>query len=150
MKRYTLFAAALAALSGCAVLPPVPIAVADLRPTQGSTVSGTATFVERSDKYSPDVSYMQRIRAIALDAAAGLPVVAKDLAAARTTSASSQQAGSESSTVVDGNKTTGWQPTTTAGTQWVQVDLGRQAQLDGIRLHWGNVYATKYRVLQSS
>ena len=54
MKRYTLFATALAALSGCAVLPPVPIAVADLSPTQGSTVNGTVTFVERSGKLMVD------------------------------------------------------------------------------------------------
>lgn len=54
MKRYTIFAVALAALSGCAILPPVPIAVADLGPTQGSSVSGTATFVERSGKLMVD------------------------------------------------------------------------------------------------
>jgi Cu-Zn family superoxide dismutase len=54
MKRYTILAAALAALSGCAVLPPVPIAVADLSPTQGSQASGTATFVERSGKLIVD------------------------------------------------------------------------------------------------
>jgi Cu-Zn family superoxide dismutase len=54
MKRYTIFAAALAALSGCAILPPVPIAVANLNPTQGSTANGTATFVERSGKLIVD------------------------------------------------------------------------------------------------
>ncbi|MDX6235225.1 MAG: hypothetical protein QOG10_40 [Kribbellaceae bacterium] len=104
------------------------------------------SLVERSDKYSPDVSYMQRIRAIALDAAAGLPVVAKDLATARPATASTQQTGSEAAKVVDGNNSTGWQPTTGTGTQWVQVDLGRQAQVDGVRLHWGSVFATNYKV----
>lgn len=54
MKRYAILAASLAALSGCAFLPPVPIAVADLQPTQGSNVSGTATFVERSGKILVD------------------------------------------------------------------------------------------------
>jgi Cu-Zn family superoxide dismutase len=50
MKRHALLAAStlLAVLSGCAVLPPVPIAVADLKPTAGNTAGGTATFVERS------------------------------------------------------------------------------------------------------
>ena len=54
MKRYTILAASFAALSGCAFLPPVPIAVADLSPTQGNTASGTATFVERSGKLIVD------------------------------------------------------------------------------------------------
>ena len=50
MKRSLIVATSFAALSGCAFLPPVPIAVADLGPTQGNTASGTATFVERSGK----------------------------------------------------------------------------------------------------
>jgi len=54
MKRFTILAASFAALSGCAFLPPVPIAVADLNPTQGSNASGTATFVERSGKLIVD------------------------------------------------------------------------------------------------
>ncbi len=56
MKRIAMLAASLslAALSGCAFLPPVPIAVADLSPTQGNTASGTATFVERSGKILVD------------------------------------------------------------------------------------------------
>jgi Cu-Zn family superoxide dismutase len=38
-------------LSGCANLsPPAQNAVAELKPTQGNTVSGTTTFVERGDK----------------------------------------------------------------------------------------------------
>jgi len=54
MKRYAILAASIAALSGCAFLPPVPIAVADLQPTQGSSASGTATFVERGGKILVD------------------------------------------------------------------------------------------------
>jgi hypothetical protein len=76
--------------------------------------------VQASDKYSPDVSYMQRVRALALDAAAGLPVTSKDLVRAKTT-----------------------------GPNWVQVDLGSQAQVDGVLLHWGSTWASKYRVLIS-
>ncbi|MEV5963910.1 glycoside hydrolase domain-containing protein [Kribbella sp. NPDC051952] len=68
------------------------------------------SLVQRSDKYSPDVSYMQRIRAIALDAAAGLPI--KPIA---------------------------------HGSQR-QIDLGRQAQVDGVLLHWGSTHADKYQV----
>ncbi|WP_427890183.1 glycoside hydrolase domain-containing protein [Kribbella sp. GL6] len=67
--------------------------------------------VQASDKYSPDVSYMQRIRALALDAAAGLPL--KGLRYARN---------------------------------GLQFDLGRQAQVDGVELHWGSTWASKYHV----
>jgi Cu-Zn family superoxide dismutase len=43
-------------LSGCASLsPPAQNAVAELKPTQGNTVSGTATFVERGDKMLVEV-----------------------------------------------------------------------------------------------
>jgi len=54
MNRVILIAASLAALSGCAFLPPVPIAVAELAPTQGNSASGTVTFVERSGKVIVD------------------------------------------------------------------------------------------------
>ncbi|MEU4191552.1 glycoside hydrolase domain-containing protein [Kribbella sp. NPDC026611] len=77
---------------------------------------------QNGNKYSRDVSYMQRVRAMVLDAAAGKPVVAKDLANGR--------------------------PTTT-GPNWVQVDLGRQAQVDLVHLNWGAVYGKQYRVLTS-
>ncbi|TDU91854.1 repeat uncharacterized protein DUF346 [Kribbella voronezhensis] len=71
-------------------------------------------------KYSRDVSYLQRIRAITLDAAAGKPVVAKDLVKARTSSPKREQ-----------------------------VDLGRQGQVDGVHLRWGASFATRYRVMIS-
>ncbi|MEU4198186.1 glycoside hydrolase domain-containing protein [Kribbella sp. NPDC026611] len=100
--------------------------------------------VQRSDMYSPDVNYMQRVRAIALDAAAGLPV-AKDLARLKKATASSGDA----TKAVDGDSTTAWQPTSGTGTNWVQVDLGRQAQVDGLRLKWGTTWASQYRVLIS-
>lgn len=54
MKRALIVATSFAALSGCAFLPPVPIAVADLSPTQGNTANGTVTFVERSGKLIVD------------------------------------------------------------------------------------------------
>ncbi|MET7280859.1 glycoside hydrolase domain-containing protein [Kribbella sp. NPDC005582] len=93
----------------------------------GKTNPGLAREIARAmtpngDKYSADLSYMQRVRAMLLDAAAGLPVVARDVAKGR--------------------------PTTT-GTNWVQVDLGRQAQLDMLHLNWGSVYGKQYRVLTS-
>ncbi|MFI5731658.1 glycoside hydrolase domain-containing protein [Kribbella sp. NPDC051587] len=101
--------------------------------------------VQASDTYTPDVNYMQRVRRIALDAAAGLPVTAKDLARAKTATASSGDAAK----AVDGDSSTAWQPTSGNGTNWTQVDLGRQAQVDGVRLKWGATWASNYRVLTS-
>lgn len=44
-----------AILSGCSIFMPVrPIAVADLKPTQGSTVSGTVSFVQRNGEILVD------------------------------------------------------------------------------------------------
>ncbi|WP_405061006.1 discoidin domain-containing protein [Kribbella sp. NBC_01505] len=101
--------------------------------------------VERSDRYSPDVTFMQQVRAMALDAAAGKPIVAKDLANLKKATASSGDA----TKAVDGNSSTSWQPTAGSGTNWAQVDLGRQAQISGVHLRWGSTYANKYRVLTS-
>jgi hypothetical protein len=84
---------------------------------------------------------------MALDAAAGLPVIAQDHALAKATTSSSASAGFEASKAVDGNDTTGWRPAT--GTQWIQVDLRNQSRLDGVHLKWSAAAANKYRVLTS-
>ncbi|WP_405061526.1 discoidin domain-containing protein [Kribbella sp. NBC_01505] len=88
-----------------------------------------AGLVQRSDKFTPDTAYMQRIRAIALDAAAGKPLAADPAHGATATSSAGNGA-----LAVDGNPATSWQPGT--GSQWLQVDLGRQVQLDGVNLRW--------------
>lgn len=97
----------------------------------------------QADKYTADIAFMQRIRRLVLDAAAGRPVIADDLARRRlaTASSSSESPGC----AIDGNPATGWRPAGD-GTQWIQVDLGRQIQLDGIRLIWGAVGPTSYSV----
>ncbi|WP_405062562.1 discoidin domain-containing protein [Kribbella sp. NBC_01505] len=104
-----------------------------------------AALAERADKYSADTGYQARIRRIALDAAAGKPVIAADLAAGKTVSASSAAAGHEAAKAVDGDKATSWQPSGT-GAQWFQVDFGRQVQLDGLQLNWSGVAAGNYSV----
>ncbi len=103
------------------------------------------SLVQRGDKYSPDTGYQARVRKIALDAAAGKPVIAADLAAGKTVSASSATAGHEATKAVDGNDATSWQPAG-SGEQWFQVDFGRQIQLDGIRLNWSGAPAADYTV----
>ncbi|MFI5736242.1 glycoside hydrolase domain-containing protein [Kribbella sp. NPDC051587] len=89
------------------------------------------SLVEMSNNYQSDISYMQRIRAMVLDAAAGKPLIPQDLAVGKTATASSGDA----TKAVDGDAATAWQPTGT-GEQWVQVDLGRQVQLNGVQLSW--------------
>lgn len=55
MKLPATLVLAMLALSGCALTRPVPIATADLQPTQGSDASGTVTFVERTGTVITDV-----------------------------------------------------------------------------------------------
>jgi Cu-Zn family superoxide dismutase len=55
MKKQAFVIAGFLALSGCAMMRPVPIAVADVQPTQGNKASGTVTFVERMGKIMADV-----------------------------------------------------------------------------------------------
>ncbi|MFK4084187.1 glycoside hydrolase domain-containing protein [Kribbella sp. NPDC020789] len=93
-----------------------------------------SSLVVASNRYTFDISYMQRIRAMALDAAAGLPLVSPDLAAAKPATASSQSA--DAAKAVDGDKTTAWSPANSTSEQWLQVDLGRQTRLNGINLTW--------------
>ncbi|WP_222853517.1 FG-GAP-like repeat-containing protein [Fodinicola acaciae] len=100
---------------------------------------------QSADKYSADPGYMARIRALVLDAASGKPVVANDLARAATASASSQATGHEAGDAIDGDHGTSWQPTA-AGTQTLTVNLPQQAQVDGLRLSWGSVFAKSYSV----
>ncbi|TDD47000.1 DUF4091 domain-containing protein [Kribbella antibiotica] len=99
---------------------------------------------ERADKYSPDTGYQARIRRLALDAAAGKPI-APDLARNTTATASSATADHEAAKAVDGDNATSWQPNGT-GAQWLQVDFGRQVQLDGLQLNWAGVAAGNYTV----
>ncbi len=108
---------------------------------QGLARGLATSLMQRNDKYTPDTAYMQRIRALALDAAAGKPIN-PDLARNAATTASAGNGAA----AVDGNDGTAWQPGT--GTQWLRVDLGRQAQLDGVKLRWGSA-GVGYKVQQS-
>jgi hypothetical protein len=103
----------------------------------------SSTLVQLASRYNHDTAYMQRIRAMVLDAAAGKPLISTDLARSKPVTASS---GSTAGNAVDGNSSTGWAPTTGSGSQWLQVDFGGQIQLDGVRLHWASVFGTSYQV----
>jgi hypothetical protein len=102
--------------------------------------------VQDPDTYSPDTGYMARVRRMMLDAAAGKPVVASDLARNASASASSQSTDGPAANAVDGNAATAWKPATGSGTQTWQVNLGRQVQVDGVRLNWGTTFGTSYKI----
>ncbi len=101
--------------------------------------------VQSAEKYSPDTGFQARIRRLMLDAAGGRPVVASDLALGRAATASSAVAGSEAARAFDGSAGTAWRPTST-GAQWLQVDLGRQVQLDGVLLRWASAAPSSYKL----
>lgn len=61
MKLLPALALCVVVLPGCAIFsPPVPIAVAELKPTQGNTVSGTTSFV----KHGSDILVDARIKGL--------------------------------------------------------------------------------------
>jgi hypothetical protein len=109
---------------------------------------GIATaLVQRANRYSGDTAFMERARAMLVRAAAGKPLFAIDLARQRPTTASSESPRFESKNAVDGDPRTSWRSERSSGdSQWLQVDLGAQTQVDGLRLAWGATYAKSYQV----
>ncbi|WP_163509028.1 glycoside hydrolase domain-containing protein [Fodinicola acaciae] len=97
-----------------------------------------ASLTQTADKYSPDTGYQARIRRIMLDAAAGKPIPASRVAGATASSGDPTNA-------IDRNPGTAWRPDSTSA-QWLRIDLGRQSQLDGLRLNWGQQKPPAYRV----
>uniref|UniRef100_UPI003F499C7C glycoside hydrolase domain-containing protein n=1 Tax=Nonomuraea bangladeshensis TaxID=404385 RepID=UPI003F499C7C len=83
--------------------------------------------IQDADTYTPDTAYMQRVRRIALDLAAGKSL--PDRARTATATASSGNAAA----AIDGDPATVWQP---SGNGWLRLDLGRQTQIDLVRLTW--------------
>jgi hypothetical protein len=78
-------------------------------------------------------------------AAAGGRVFDTILTANAVASASSSAAGSPAGRAIDNDPSHGWR-SAAGGSQWWQVDLTRQAQLDAVRLTWGMSAASTYKV----
>ena len=51
---------------------------------------------------------------------------------------------------VDGDVTTRWTSSTSAGTQWLRLDLGRTQAVTRVRLTWDKAYARAYRLQVSA
>ncbi|HEY5584204.1 MAG TPA: discoidin domain-containing protein [Ruminiclostridium sp.] len=114
----------------------------------GIAKSITESIVTSGTNYLRDTDFMIRTRANLVRPAAGPEVFGTDLAYNKTTTASSQVTGYEASKVLDNNSTTSWK-SSAGGTQWIQVDLGAQYKLDGVKLKWGAPYATSYKIQTS-
>ncbi|WP_328989587.1 discoidin domain-containing protein [Kribbella sp. NBC_01245] len=96
-----------------------------------------AGLVPLGDKYTPDTNYIQRVRRYVLDAAEGRAIT--DVARTATATASSGVAQN----AIDGEASTNWQPD---GAGTLQLDLGRQTQVDVLKLTWSNPAAVKLSI----
>lgn len=91
-----------------------------------------------------------RLSAIAcVLSAAALPALAADglppRAEWRASSSSKQVAALSPAHAIDGDETTRWGGAFSPG-HWFQVDLGRAADVGGIRLHWDSGFAVAYTI----
>ena len=72
-----------------------------------------------------------------------------NLAAGKTATASSVQAGYPASNAVDGSATTRW-ASSWADNQWLQVDLGATKPVARMVIQWESAYATAYKIETST
>jgi len=114
----------------------------------GITKGIADSLISSGTRYTRDTDYMMRLRENLLNAAAGTAVFSPDRAYNKNVTASSQTTGYEAAKAVDNNPATSWK-SSAGGTQWIQVDLGAQYKLDGIRLKWDVPYATNYKIQTS-
>ena len=76
---------------------------------------------------------------------------AYNLSYGRPVYASSQAGdGSTAEYAVDNNNTTRWQAKQSDQNEWIYVDLGKEADIDHIYLHWEAAYAKKYQIQVSN
>ncbi|MEU4195479.1 glycoside hydrolase domain-containing protein [Kribbella sp. NPDC026611] len=99
-----------------------------------------AGLVTDAETYTPDTSSMIRVRRLMLDLAAGRPATDVARAAVATASSGNAQAA------IDGDPATAWQP---SGSGWLQLDFGKQVQLDAIRLRWSGAVPASVQLSQS-
>lgn len=64
----------------------------------------------------------------------------------RTVYSSSDNGGSTSDKLVDGDYTTRWESDWGKENQWLYVDLGSSAEIKGVKIKWENAYATEYDI----
>ena len=88
---------------------------------------------------------------LALAAASSAPAAERSLPARaqwQASASSKQVAALAPAYAIDGNETTRWGGTFSPG-HWLQVDLGRAADVGGVRIHWDSGFAVGYRIQAS-
>lgn len=68
----------------------------------------------------------------------------------RTAYASSTESGMTPNQAVDGNTGTRWSSVWGSDNEWIYVDLGAQATIDRVRIHWEGAYASAYKIQTSN
>jgi len=94
-----------------------------------------------------------RLSAVALVLASTAPAHATDgslpsRAQWQASASSRQVAALAPAYAIDGDETTRWGGTFSPG-HWLQVDLGRAADVGGVRIHWDSGFAVGYRIQAS-
>ncbi|MCR5736619.1 MAG: discoidin domain-containing protein [Eubacterium sp.] len=73
-----------------------------------------------------------------------------NLSEGRTVYASSSNGGDTEDKAVDGKENSRWQAATDDTNEWLYVDLGTEANLDHIYMHWEAAYAKYYKIETSN
>ncbi|WP_163506594.1 discoidin domain-containing protein [Fodinicola acaciae] len=102
----------------------------------------STALVTDATRYNQDTGFVTRMHNALVAAAAGGRTFSTALTANANPSASS---GSAPGNAIDADPATSWK-STAGGSQWWQVDLTRQAQVDAVKLTWGSGYPSSYKV----
>jgi hypothetical protein len=114
--------------------------VAQTKPALAKAIS--QALATGATRYNEDTSFIVRMHDALVAAAAGGRTFSTALTVAAVPSASS---GSAPGNAIDADPATSW-TSAAGGSQWWQVDLTKQAQVDAIRLTWGSGFPTSYKV----
>lgn len=74
----------------------------------------------------------------------------KNIAVGKNASASTENGGDKAANVTDGNGKTRWQAAVEDKNEWCQVDLGKEYNVNKVKLSWEASYASKYEIQVSS
>jgi hypothetical protein len=118
--------------------------VGQTKPALAKAIS--AALVSSATRYNQDTGFVTRMHNALVAAAAGGRTFDITLTGAAAASASSSAAsGSAPGNAIDADAATSWK-SAAGGSQWWQVDLTKQAQIDAVRLTWGSGYAGSYKI----
>ncbi|GAA1697503.1 hypothetical protein GCM10009765_53600 [Fodinicola feengrottensis] len=117
--------------------------VGQTKPALAQAIS--AALVTSATRYNEDTGFVSRMHNALVAAAAGGRTFVANLTIASVASASTSAAGSGAGNAIDSDASTGWK-SAAGGSQWWQLDLREQAQVDAIQLTWGSGFAKSYKI----